>query len=212
MRTGDPRHAGLQRWVRDLNHVYASEPALWDADFEPAGFSWIDCHDHDSSIVSLIRKADGPTGQQDEHMSIKADEISKIIREQIGSFAVAVDVAEVGTVVSLGDGIARVHGCQRAMAGEMLGLRLLYLDAGSGVPLLRRTVVDACRGCPDSARHRLVGGPGESVEFPHVLRGDRPDDSRIRSHSSLHSRHEASALRDVKRSRALDVSARGPSR
>src|SRR5215213_6468229 len=53
-------------------------------------------------------------------MSIKADEISKVIREQIGSFAVAVDVAEVGTVVSLGDGIARVHGCQRAMAGEML--------------------------------------------------------------------------------------------
>ncbi len=53
-------------------------------------------------------------------MSIKADEISKIIREQIGSFAVAVDVAEVGTVVSVGDGIARVHGCQRAMAGEML--------------------------------------------------------------------------------------------
>ena len=53
-------------------------------------------------------------------MTIKADEISKIIREQIGSFALAVDVAEVGTVVSLGDGIARVHGCQRAMAGEML--------------------------------------------------------------------------------------------
>src|SRR5918994_7519043 len=53
-------------------------------------------------------------------MTIKADEISKIIREQIGSFASAVDVSEVGTVVSLGDGIARVHGCQRAMAGEML--------------------------------------------------------------------------------------------
>src|SRR5215203_811883 len=53
-------------------------------------------------------------------MSIKADEISKIIREQIGSFGVAVDVAEVGTVMSLGDGIARIHGCQRAMAGEML--------------------------------------------------------------------------------------------
>ncbi len=53
-------------------------------------------------------------------MSIKADEISKIIREQIGSFAVAVDVAEVGTVVSLGDGIARVHGVDNAMAGEML--------------------------------------------------------------------------------------------
>ena len=53
-------------------------------------------------------------------MDIKADEISKIIREQIGSFAVEVDVAEVGTVTSLGDGIARLHGCERAMAGEML--------------------------------------------------------------------------------------------
>ena len=53
-------------------------------------------------------------------MSIRSDEISKIIRDQIGSFAVDVDVAEVGTVTSLGDGIARLHGCERAMAGEML--------------------------------------------------------------------------------------------
>src|SRR5262245_5406659 len=53
-------------------------------------------------------------------MNLKADEISKIIREQISSFAVEVDVAEVGTVTSLGDGIARLHGCERAMAGEML--------------------------------------------------------------------------------------------
>jgi F-type H+-transporting ATPase subunit alpha len=53
-------------------------------------------------------------------MDIRAEEISKIIRDQIGSFAVTVDVAEVGTVISIGDGIARVHGVQRAMAGEML--------------------------------------------------------------------------------------------
>jgi F-type H+-transporting ATPase subunit alpha len=53
-------------------------------------------------------------------MDIKAEDISKIIRDQIGSFAVEVDVAEVGTVVSVGDGIARVHGVERAMAGEML--------------------------------------------------------------------------------------------
>ena len=54
-------------------------------------------------------------------MDIKADEISKIIREQIGSFAVDVDVAEVGSIISIGDGIARVHGVENAMAGEMLG-------------------------------------------------------------------------------------------
>jgi F-type H+-transporting ATPase subunit alpha len=53
-------------------------------------------------------------------MDIKAEEISKIIREQIGSYAVDVDVAEVGSIISLGDGIARVHGVDNAMAGEML--------------------------------------------------------------------------------------------
>ncbi|HJZ77217.1 MAG TPA: F0F1 ATP synthase subunit alpha [Vicinamibacterales bacterium] len=53
-------------------------------------------------------------------MDIKADEISKIIRDQIGSFAVDVDVAEVGSIISIGDGIARVHGVDNAMAGEML--------------------------------------------------------------------------------------------
>src|SRR6188472_1784114 len=53
-------------------------------------------------------------------MDIKAEEISKIIREQIGSFAVDVDVAEVGSIISIGDGIARVHGIENAMAGEML--------------------------------------------------------------------------------------------
>src|SRR4249920_476668 len=53
-------------------------------------------------------------------MDIKAEEISKIIREQIGSFAVDVDVAEVGSIISIGDGIARVHGVDNAMAGEMI--------------------------------------------------------------------------------------------
>src|ERR671939_379447 len=53
-------------------------------------------------------------------MDIKAEEISKIIREQIGSFAVDVDVAEVGSIISIGDGIARVNGVDNAMAGEML--------------------------------------------------------------------------------------------
>ncbi|MCL4846966.1 MAG: F0F1 ATP synthase subunit alpha [Acidobacteria bacterium] len=53
-------------------------------------------------------------------MSIKAEDISRIIREQIGGFGVDVDVAEVGSVVSVGDGIARVRGVERTMAGEMI--------------------------------------------------------------------------------------------
>jgi F-type H+-transporting ATPase subunit alpha len=53
-------------------------------------------------------------------MDIRAEEISKIIRDQISGYTVEVNVAEVGSVISIGDGIARVHGIERAMAGEML--------------------------------------------------------------------------------------------
>jgi 1,4-alpha-glucan branching enzyme len=51
-----PLHAGLQRWVEDLNRLYRSEPALHEMDCHPAGFEWIDCDDADSSTVTLIRK------------------------------------------------------------------------------------------------------------------------------------------------------------
>ena len=53
-------------------------------------------------------------------MNIKADEISKLIKDQLGNYSLDVDVAEVGTVVSVGDGIARLHGIEGAMATEML--------------------------------------------------------------------------------------------
>jgi len=55
-------------------------------------------------------------------MEIRAEEITKILREQLGGFAAGVDVAEVGTVLSVGDGIARMHGLERCMAGELLEL------------------------------------------------------------------------------------------
>jgi F-type H+-transporting ATPase subunit alpha len=53
-------------------------------------------------------------------MQIKADEISKIIREQIKDYQAGVVVSEVGTVISVGDGIARVHGLDKVMSGELL--------------------------------------------------------------------------------------------
>jgi len=52
--------------------------------------------------------------------SIKADEISKILKAQIANYEQAVAVEEVGTVISVGDGIARVYGLEKAMSGEML--------------------------------------------------------------------------------------------
>jgi len=52
--------------------------------------------------------------------SIKADEITKILKAQIANYEQAVAVEEVGTVISVGDGIARVYGLEKAMYGEML--------------------------------------------------------------------------------------------
>jgi len=76
-------------------------------------------------------------------MDIKTKEISKIIRDQIGNYAVNVDVSEVGTVVAIGDGIARLHGVERVMAGEMLefshgvfGIALNLEESSVGVVLL----------------------------------------------------------------------------
>ncbi|HSD51283.1 MAG TPA: F0F1 ATP synthase subunit alpha [Candidatus Methylomirabilis sp.] len=51
---------------------------------------------------------------------IKAEEISQIIRQQLASYEAAIDVAEVGTVIEVGDGIARIYGLERAMSMEML--------------------------------------------------------------------------------------------
>ena len=91
-------------------------------------------------------------------MDIRAEEISKIIRDQIGSFAVEVDVAEVGSVVSIGDGIARVHGVEKAMAGEMLDFGhnvfgiALNLDEDSVGTVLLGEYREIRRGIPSSGR------------------------------------------------------------
>ena len=51
---------------------------------------------------------------------IKADEITKIIREQIENYESKIAVDEVGTVISLGDGIARIYGLDKVMSGELI--------------------------------------------------------------------------------------------
>src|ERR1700754_3921219 len=51
---------------------------------------------------------------------IRADEITKILRQEIENYDRAIDVTEVGSVISLGDGIARIHGLEKVMAGELI--------------------------------------------------------------------------------------------
>ena len=55
-----PYHRGVQNFVTDLNHFIGNRPALWQADYDYAGFSWIDCNDRDNSVLSFLRQtADG---------------------------------------------------------------------------------------------------------------------------------------------------------
>jgi 1,4-alpha-glucan branching enzyme len=49
-------HQGVQRCVRDLNHLYRQEPALHTQDFSPEGFAWVDFHDWENSTLSFIRR------------------------------------------------------------------------------------------------------------------------------------------------------------
>ena len=51
-----PEHAGVQRWVADLNRLYRSEPALHEIDFDAAGFEWIDASDHEASTLAWLRR------------------------------------------------------------------------------------------------------------------------------------------------------------
>jgi len=53
---GLPEHAGVRNWVRDLNRTYRTLPALYDQDFDAAGFEWVDCHDGHNSVVTFLRR------------------------------------------------------------------------------------------------------------------------------------------------------------
>jgi 1,4-alpha-glucan branching enzyme len=54
-----PYHRGLQRFIEDLNRLYRSEPAFWQADHDHEGFFWIDCSDHENSVLSFMRQSPG---------------------------------------------------------------------------------------------------------------------------------------------------------
>ena len=98
-------------------------------------------------------------------MDIKADEISRIIKDQLGSYELDVDVSEVGTVVTVGDGIARIHGVEGAMATEMLefphgvfGIALNLEEESVGAVLLGETT-EIKEGDPVKRTGRIISVP-----------------------------------------------------
>jgi len=118
-------------------------------------------------------------------MDIRADEISRIIREQLGGFSAGVDVAEVGTVLSVGDGIARLHGLERCMAGELLelprgvtGIALNLEEDSVGAVLLGETS-EIKEGDEVKRTHRIMSVPvGEALVGRVVNALGQPLDGR----------------------------------
>ncbi|NNF84688.1 MAG: F0F1 ATP synthase subunit alpha [Deltaproteobacteria bacterium] len=116
-------------------------------------------------------------------MNIRAEEITEILKSQIKGYETSVDVAETGVVLSVGDGIARVHGLEKAMAGELLefpedvrGMVLNLEEDNVGIALLgedqlikegdvvRRTGRIVEVPCGDAMIGRVVNSLGHPID------------------------------------------------
>ncbi len=80
-----PAHAGIQRLVRDLNHFYRSTAALYQADFKPEGFEWIDCSDNEQGVIAFIRH-----GANSSEMLVAVCNMTPVIRR---NYRIGVSVA-----------------------------------------------------------------------------------------------------------------------
>jgi F-type H+-transporting ATPase subunit alpha len=99
-------------------------------------------------------------------MELRAEEVSEIIRKQIEGYGKEIEVAETGTIISVGDGIARIHGLAKAMAGELLefpggvsGMVLNLEEGNVGAALLGEDNENIKEGS-------LVKRTGRIVEVP----------------------------------------------
>ena len=125
-------------------------------------------------------------------MDIKAEEICSIIEQQIENFDREIEISEMGTIISVGDGIARIHGLTRAMAGELLefpgdviGMVLNLEEDNVGAAILgeahhikegdsvRRTgrIVEVPVG--EALIGRVVNGIGEPIDGTRRVAGRR---------------------------------------
>jgi 1,4-alpha-glucan branching enzyme len=129
-------HAGLQRWVRDLNHVYRELPSLHEVDFEGAGFSWVDCSDSEHSVVSLVRR-----GRDRETLTVAIVNFTPVPRrsyrigvpragayvERLNSDSVCYAGSNVGNAGVVVSEPVPMHGCDHSVALTVPPLGFLLL-------------------------------------------------------------------------------------
>jgi 1,4-alpha-glucan branching enzyme len=72
-----PEHAGVQSLVRNLNHAYRAEPALWELDADPSGFWWIEANDADANVLAFARRS-----RDDERVVVFVANLAPVVRER----------------------------------------------------------------------------------------------------------------------------------
>ena len=104
---------------------------------------------------------------------IRADEITRVLREEIENYEKAVNVSETGSVISVGDGIARIHGLEKVMAGELIefphgvsGIALNLEEDQVGAVLLGEYHGDQGRRRGAAHRPHHVGAGGRGAGRP----------------------------------------------
>ena len=76
-----PHHRGVQELIRGLNHQYQKRPALWERDFSPEGFRWVDASDADSNVLSFLRlPAPGDDGPPEHRALACVANLSPVVR------------------------------------------------------------------------------------------------------------------------------------
>src|SRR5512134_789987 len=140
-------------------------------------------------------------------MEIRAEEISEIIRKQIKEYGKKVEVAETGTIISVGDGIARIHGLDKAMAGELLefpggisGMVLNLEEDNVGAAILGEDNENIKEGTTVKRTGRIVEVPvGEALIGRVVNAIGQPIDGKGSINTSTFSKVEVKAPGIVKR-------------
>ena len=148
-----PEHRGVQTLVGDLNRVYRDEPALWEVDGEPAGFTWLELNDAPANVIAFARFSDGARAHRRLRLQLLAGAAAGLPRRA----AAAGRWREVLNTDAAGYGGSGV-GNGGAIEAEELGWHGQQWSAELPAAAARRALART-RGPVDSARLATEGHP-----------------------------------------------------
>jgi len=130
-----PLHAGVARWVRDLNRVLRETPSLHEQDFVEGGFQWVDCDDADVSVIAFLRKSRSgdlalvvcnftPVPREAYRFGVPR---GGVWRERLNSDAGVYGGSDLGNLGSLSAGATPSHGQAQSLSMRLPPLAIVVL-------------------------------------------------------------------------------------